>query len=241
MSIIRYKLENCQNNHPDCTISDAKFLPTRLVDVGVAGKQEPRLVLSADIESEDRRYLALSHSWGLTMPSTATTTMSTLAERLQSIPKVGLTNTFADFVDIARCMHVHYVWIDSLCILQDSKEDWEKEAAQLASVYSSAYCTVAASSSANGNEGCQVDRASKPYGPVDLIFNESDKQGNLTVQRVRVYSMFGTPTSEVIQQDALTKRAWCFQERELSNRVLHYSKDTIRWECRSLQASLEFL
>lgn len=54
-------------------------------------------------------------------------------------------------------MHVRYVWIDSLCIIQDSKKDWEKEAAQMALVYSNAYCTIAASSPANGNEGCHID------------------------------------------------------------------------------------
>ncbi|MCJ1466072.1 hypothetical protein MMC07_004691 [Pseudocyphellaria aurata] len=174
------------------------------------------------------------------MPPTATTTSSTLAERLQAIPTAGLSRTFADFIDIARRMHVRYVWIDSLCIIQDSREDWEKEAARMALVYSNAYCTIAASSSENGNEGCHVDPDSKPYGPVNLSFDEIDENGKTTVQNVHVFSLFGKELVNVLQQDPLSSRGWTFQERELSNRVLHYSKDSIRWECRGLKASLQF-
>lgn len=83
----------------------------------------------------------------------ATTNSTTVAERLLAIPMAGLSRTFTDFINIARRMHVRYVWINSLCIIQDSKDNWEKEAAQMALVCSNAYCTIAASSSANGNEG----------------------------------------------------------------------------------------
>lgn len=222
-------------------------MPTRVVDIGDTENQEPRLVLTADLNPPNGRsnttghqYLALSHCWGLTMPPTATTTSSTLAERLQAIPTAGLSRTFTDFIDIARRMNFRYVWIDSLCIVQDSREDWEKEAAQMALVYSNAYCTIAASSSANGNGGCHVDPDLKPYGPVILSFNEIDENGNTTVQTVHVFSLFGTDVMSVLQQDPLSSRGWTFQERELSNRILHYSKDSIRWECRVLKASLQF-
>ena len=222
-------------------------MPTRVIDVGDAENQEPRLVLTADLDSPNgtlnttaHRYLALSHCWGLTMPPTATTTLSTVAEHLHAIPEAGLSRTFTDFINIARRMHVRYVWIDSLCIIQDSKEDWENEAAQMALVYSNAYCTIAASSSANGNEGCQVDPESEPYGPVILSFDETDEQGIPTVQRVRVFSLFGKAITSILQKDPLSSRGWTFQERELSNRILHYSRDSIRWECRALKASLQF-
>lgn len=247
ISIINYWLDNCQKNHTDCARSEVYFMPTRVIDVGGAENQEPRLVLTADLSSTDghldttaRRYLALSHCWGLTMPSTAITTLSTLAERLQEIQTAGLSRTYTEFIEIARRMNIRYVWIDSLCIIQDSKEDWEKEAAQMALVYSNAYCTIAASSSANGNEGCHVDPDSEPYGPVILSFNDTDESGIKTVQKVRVFSLFGKEITSILQLDSLSSRGWTFQERELSNRILHYSKDSIRWECRTLKASLQF-
>jgi hypothetical protein len=245
--VINYWLDNCQTSHPDCATSEPAFMPTRVVDVGLAENQEPRLVLTADLNFTDhrlnataRRYLALSHCWGLSMLPTAITTLSTISDRLQTIPIAGLSRTFADCITIAQRMRVQYIWIDSLCIIQDSREDWEKEAAQMASVYSNAYCTVAASSSADGNGGCYVDPDSEAYGPVILTFNEAGKNGNSVVQRVRIFSTFGKPIVNVLTQDPLSKRGWTFQERELSNRILHYSHDTIRWECRSLKASLQF-
>ncbi|KAL9121473.1 MAG: hypothetical protein Q9187_001964, partial [Circinaria calcarea] len=113
----------------------------------------------------------------------------------------GLSRTFADFIGITQRMYVRYVWIDSICIIQDSKEDWEKEAAQMASVYSNAYYTIAASLLANGNEGCHVDLDSEPYGPVILSFNETNENGNPAVQKVRVFSLLGKATISILQQD----------------------------------------
>lgn len=141
---------------------------------------------------------------------------------------------------MARRMHVQYVWIDSLCIIQDSKTDWEKEAAQMASVYSNAYCTIAASSSADGTGGCRVDPHSEPYGPVILSIPDTDENGCITIQKVRVFCATEKPLVNILQQDPLNARGWTFQERELSNRVMHFSQDSIRWECRALKASLQF-
>jgi Heterokaryon incompatibility protein (HET) len=241
--IINHWINNCQKNHAGCVSGLQGFMPTRVIDVGSANSQ-PRLVLSSDLDfnldTTDRRYLALSHCWGRTMPPTATTTSCTLAERLREIPMAGLSRTFADFINISRRMRVKYVWIDSLCIIQDSKQDWEIEAAQMASVYSNSYCTISASSSANGTGGCHSDPDSEPYGPVTLPFNELDENGNHIAKSIRVYSLFGEPIANILQRDPISSRGWTFQERELSNRVLHYSRDSIRWECRSLKASLQF-
>src|SRR5579862_1975868 len=195
ISTINYWLDYCRNNHSGCVSSQPDFMPTRVVDVGLVEDREPRLVFTAGLDAADRglarRYLALSHCWGSGMPPTATTTLSTIPDRLQAIPIAGLSRTFVDFIGIARKMRVQYVWIDSLCIIQDSKEDWENEAAQMASVYSNAYCTVAASSSADGNGGCHLDPDSQPYGPVTLDFNETDGSGDKAVQKVRIFSIFG--------------------------------------------------
>lgn len=107
--------------------------------------------------------------------------------------------------------------------------------------YSNAYCTIAASSSANGNESCHIVPESKPYGPVNLSINETDKDGNATVQKVRVFSFFGKAITGVLQEDPLSSRGWTFQKRELSNLILHYSKESICWKCRALKRACSFL
>lgn len=209
------------------------FVPTRLVDVGSPNSPEVRLRHTVGLDLKDPRYLALSHCWGLTIPPSATTTSATLPERLRSIPLANLTRTFLDCITIARKLDIQYIWIDSLCILQDSRSDWEQEAAQMASVYSNAYCTISASGSSDGNGGCHVDENSRAYGPVTLSWDNMD-------QKIRTFSLFGESILNVLINDPLTQRAWTLQERELSPRVLHYSHDAVRWECRSLKASSTF-
>lgn len=130
--VINHWLDNCQNDHADCASSESGFMLTRVVDVSDTENQKPSFVLKADLSQLNTtayRYLALSRCWELIMPPTATTTSSKVAERLQAITTAGLSRIFTDFIDIARRMHVRFVWIDSLCIIQDFKEDWEKEAA----------------------------------------------------------------------------------------------------------------
>ena len=149
-------------------------------------------------------------------------------------------------IKIARRTGVRFVWIDSLCIIQDSREDWEKEAAQMASVYSNAWLTLCASGSADGTGGCRTDPESQSFGPVDIQAKVSEEAlGFAEVYRgqtltFRLWARGPDPASEVLTKDPLTQRGWCLQERELSPRIAHFSKDTVRWECRDIKASLEF-
>ncbi|KAM3088783.1 hypothetical protein ACMFMG_000412 [Clarireedia jacksonii] len=198
------------------------------------------LISTADFHINDRRYLALSHCWGLTMPDTARTVTTTLEKHKTSIQEAKLSRTFRDFVEIARRLRIQYVWIDSLCIIQDDAADWEKESSQMASVYSNAYLTIAASSSADGSGGCAVWDSERSLGPldVDCVPMEADFAPKSTNYKFRVWTRNPSPTG--ISNDPLQTRGWTLQERELSPRVVNYCKDTIRWECRGLHASLEF-
>ncbi|KAF4459405.1 heterokaryon incompatibility [Fusarium albosuccineum] len=176
------------------------------------------------------------------MPETGRTTSLTLERHKVSISPADLPQTFQDFIDIARRLDIRYVWIDSLCIIQDSREDWEKEAAQMASVYSMAHLTISASGSADGRGGCRVVDAVRSFGPFDLerhIDSASSSTGESTAV-FRLWSRDTYPVGQVLTSDPLTKRGWTLQERELSPRIVHYSRDTIRWECCELRATIEF-
>ncbi|KAK0712918.1 heterokaryon incompatibility protein-domain-containing protein [Lasiosphaeria miniovina] len=236
--LIRRWSELCLAHHTDCGTA-TPFLPTRLIDVGTAARPELRLVLGADMADKNARYLALSHCWGRTMPAAGRTTAQTLARHRAAIAPGTLPRTFRDFVAIARRVAARYVWIDSLCIVQDSREDWEREATQMAAVYSHAHFTVSASGSADGRGGCRVVDDVRSFGPVDLLCRV-DGEGAVAEKTFRLWSRDTFPVGQVLSSDPLTARGWCLQERELSPRVVHFSKDTVRWECRGLRASLEF-
>ncbi|KAE9368337.1 HET-domain-containing protein [Stipitochalara longipes BDJ] len=239
LETIQQWLDVCQNAHESCrTMSKSPYVPTRLVKVDLPSKDQVQLVQIKQERVTDRRYLALSHCWGLNMPRSALTTIATLPERLLGINVSELPQTFRDAINIARQLSVPYIWIDSMCIIQDSNEDWEKEAADMTSVYSEAFLTIAATSSTNSNEGCRTDPGSILIGPVVLEFPIADRENSSPIQKVRIF-----PSDDYLynfRSQPLLQRGWTLQERELSTRILFYTKETIRWECSCLKASLRY-
>ena len=177
--------------------------------------------------SANAHYVALSHTWGKkeerrkAMPLLLTGNVST---RMRGIPWDELTKTFQDAVTITRNIGVPYVWIDSLCIVQDNHEDWAKEAARMASVYKYAYLVIAATSSKNGDDGCLRlrDPSHDLTGPGN---------GSFHVQR-QIYHRTIVEWQAESTAMPLLDRAWCFQERLLASRTLHYTKSEMIWECQ---------
>ncbi|KIX95530.1 uncharacterized protein Z520_08650 [Fonsecaea multimorphosa CBS 102226] len=152
---------NCKRSH-SCADKDASPpLPTRVLDVNGQG-DTIRLV-----ETTDQRghYVALSHCWGLS--HRITTTKKTYADHREGIPLEDLPATFQQAVTITRELGVPYLWIDSLCIIQDDEFDWETEASRMGFVYFSSYLTLSAMSSADDSSGCYRD-ASKP---IEITFS----------------------------------------------------------------------
>jgi hypothetical protein len=139
-------LRDCNTTHVGCSISEPPRLPTRVIDVGLSspGGPNPYLLCSDRLEG---RYAALSHCWGISSasnPSFKTETHNYDKMRagmvLDSMPAL-----FQDAVFTTWKLGIQYLWIDSICIIQDSKDDWEAESARMGSIYSNAYVTIVAS------------------------------------------------------------------------------------------------
>jgi hypothetical protein len=145
---IRGWLDHCDSSHP-CMPSKENKLPTRVLDVGITGSATITLVEGA---GRSARYLALSHRWGTS--HRITLRKATLGSFMAGIKLNMLPKTFLDAVHIARTLEIRYLWIDSLCIIQDDVEDWEKEAAEMGYLYLNAYLTIAASFSEDDSSGC---------------------------------------------------------------------------------------
>lgn len=65
--------------------------------------------------------------------------------------------TFQDAVALIRALPIRYLWIDSLCIVQDDRADWEREAQKMVDIYESAYLTIAAACATSPSSGCFLD------------------------------------------------------------------------------------
>ncbi|EMD68557.1 hypothetical protein COCSADRAFT_134413, partial [Bipolaris sorokiniana ND90Pr] len=109
------------------------------------------------VETKDGQtgcYVALSHCWGNPENHPLKTTKENYTERLAGIPLEELPKTFRDAVKITKHIGVKYLWIDSLCIIQDDIEDWKQEAAKMGAVYEYARLTIAAADARDSTEGC---------------------------------------------------------------------------------------
>ncbi|EXJ67966.1 uncharacterized protein A1O5_08580 [Cladophialophora psammophila CBS 110553] len=130
-------------------------LPTRVLDVNGEGG----IVRLVETNGRQGHYVALSHCWGLS--HRITTTKETYAKHCEGIPLNELPATFQQAVTITRELKIPFLWIDSLCIIQDDDLDWEMEASRMGIVYLASYLTLSAMSSADDSSGCYRE-ASKP-------------------------------------------------------------------------------
>jgi hypothetical protein len=211
----------CLEKHILCGGSDdvAPQLPTRVLDVGVQGALS--LLVSKSLKG---RYAALSHCWG-TSPIPRTT-RSTFKEYTNSIPLDCLTKTFQDAIEVTRLLKIRYLWVDSLCIIQDCPDDWEKEAAKMASVYRNSFITLAATASPDGSGGLI-----QPLSSPTACFKVED-----IGWRAREHLQWDY-TAHNILKEPLNRRAWTLQETFLSPRLLHFASDQMHWECYCLKES----
>ena len=143
-------------------------MPTRLIDVD-AFREDVKLVDSASFGGRGK-YIALSHVWGKGKHF-KTETINLDNHRIR-IPFGDLPKTFRDAVLATRALGLRYLWIDSICIIQDSPADWKQEASLMASVYFNAYATISAAASKDSDSGLFFDR-DPPACSVQLSYTTS--------------------------------------------------------------------
>jgi hypothetical protein len=147
LEIISTWINECKSTHSMCRLAESPWLPTRLLDVGLLdGTKLPRLVETAE-EHIEGPYAALSHMWGDPTQGHAPpvrTLKANYAGMKAGIARKMMSKNFVDAVVTTRRLGFRYVWIDSLCIVQDSPEDWQKEAATMYKVYKFAEITIVA-------------------------------------------------------------------------------------------------
>jgi hypothetical protein len=99
---------------------------------------------------------------------------SNIDDLQNKIPLESLPETFRYAVYIAKHFGVRYLWIDSLCIVQESDEDWRREAAVMGEVYKHSYCNIAATKAANSTEGCFFTRNPNLIMPTHVTIKWDD-------------------------------------------------------------------
>jgi hypothetical protein len=145
------------------------------------------------------------------------------------IPWCELSKVFQDAIRVTRRLGVQWIWIDSLCIIQDSKADWEVESAKMCDYYENSYVTISASSSKDGTFPFLRERE-RGWWPERFKFISSDGTESEVQARRHQGSSMAQPLEDL---DFLASRAWAWQETVLSSRILHYTQAELIWECKS--------
>ncbi|USP74957.1 hypothetical protein yc1106_02231 [Curvularia clavata] len=143
---------------------------------------------------------------------------------IQNLPK-----TYRDSVVVCKELGINHLWIDSLCIIQNSSHDWSEQASRMAEIYQNAYVTIAAVAARNSTEG---------------LFNDiSDRLTSVSLPgypwiQIRKQAQLPSASDDFMDPDfndghTLYKRGWTFQELSLSPRVIHYGRNEVVWQCQS--------
>jgi hypothetical protein len=147
-----------------------RFVPTRLLDIsGPPGK--PIKIIETATTSVQGPYSSLSHCWGkIEFIQLHLNSRERFME--QGVEWHFLPNNFQQAIEIARALDIGYIWIDSLCIIQDSSEDWTAEAAKMHLVYRNSYCNIAIADSPDSTKG--AFRTRDPSDLVPVIYKSKD-------------------------------------------------------------------
>jgi hypothetical protein len=218
--IIRQWLQLCddKDKHPLCNASNRrpKRLPTRLIDVGGEGEEYVRLWETGP--SDIAEYIALSHPWG--KGPHFVTNIDNLAQHKEGIKVADLPRTFRDAIITTRALKQRYLWIDSICIIQGPGGDFANEAKKMETVFSSAYCVIA---------------ASRAHSQVDGFLQGPEEREYVTIQKdaeppFYICEMIDNFDLHVLNGH-LSKRGWVLQEHVLARRTIFFTEYQTYWEC----------
>ncbi|KAF4338261.1 alcohol dehydrogenase 2 [Fusarium beomiforme] len=227
-------LSTCDREHDRCNKRslppDSATMPTRLLDVGDRGSAAWRIY-----ETENRvSYVALSHRWSDKTPKLLETNYQ-LYHKHQ--PDNILPQSYQDIIAICREIPIRYVWIDSLCILQDDQgRDFEQEAPKMVDIYQHAFLTLTICwdlSDGTVFRTCEPRSTPRPQ-PTDHLAvvscGEPSRRDYAFVQPEYINrDKLGFEAD--VSHAPINRRAWVLQERCLSRRIIYLGSDQIYWEC----------
>jgi Pyruvate/2-oxoacid:ferredoxin oxidoreductase delta subunit len=228
-------LKNCTELHQSCRDSTFQTggLPTRLLSICNEG-----LLLCRGSEiPPSTPYITLSHRWGETNRNHLTTALfedkPTIWTRDELLP------TFQDTILVAERLGIRYLWIDSLCIIQNSEADRARECGRMGEVYGSSHCNIAATAAMDGTQGLFRDHEFGGPSPCQISprWDQIRKKAILDKNVSRSYRFYDIHEGKnQINRSPLGERAWVVQERLLAPRILHFAERQLYWECREQYA-----
>lgn len=230
-------IDRCESTcHPPG--NSTSYVPTRLIDVKLGSTEDPCLVITSETIGPGTpvKYAALSYCWGSKADAATQlkTETATLQSRKSGIPIQSMPKIMRDAVATCRVLSIGYIWIDALCIIQDSDDDWARESAMMGSVYQGAFTTICALSSPSCHQGFLTRESNR----LRVGFqSEVDPgiSGSYTIIDRGVCTfeggILGSPLTQDLGSSSWDQRAWVFQEKELSKRLILFGHRMLHYRC----------
>lgn len=171
----------------------------------------------------------MTHRWHAEVTGSSSTLARNFDSRMKSIKVDSLPLTFVEACEVAHQLGVKYLWIDALCIIQDSREDWDRETSLMSQVYSNSYLTIAANVSDDDTEGIFRSRETDNNSVEFQLKGEDGKP--LAIRAMKPQSWW----ERLHEEGPLHGRGWALQEREMSPRIVHFTHEQVLWECRCVK------
>ncbi|KAJ3578590.1 hypothetical protein NPX13_g1974 [Xylaria arbuscula] len=220
---IRSWIETCAKNH-SCYPKYDPMLPARVVKI------TEDLVRVINGNGLRGRYMTLSHRWGIN--ETFTLTSLNVSVMTDSVPWNSIPRIYQEAIELTRLLGIEYIWIDTLCIVQDDDQDWQREAGKMKSVYGNSYLNIAATQAEDSYGGMFFSSSLGIEYPAEKVPRNPNIQ--IRPQPHFTHAHFGSNYNYNPPNAPLMQRGWVLQERILSPRVIHFDADEIKWECQAM-------
>jgi Heterokaryon incompatibility protein (HET) len=176
-------------------------------------------------------YVTLSHCWG-NVSERLVTNKANYQQHLQEISFENLARTFQDAIIVTRQLGVRFLWIDCLCIIQDSSEDWQRECPKMGQIYRDSLVTIAGPGAADSSAGFLHERQHWKFQParfeLSCLMGDGESIGDVCLA---YHGCDAFPIHPLESDSPLEKRGWIFQERILSQRILYFGSRKMYFEC----------
>lgn len=227
-------LNDCHAYHSQCSPAADGFTPTRLLQIVQSSDCTAIRLIEPD-PGTHFKWAALSYVWGGDQAFKSTIASPELLK--SDMPVQSLPTTIRDAIKVCQGLDLSYIWIDSLCIIQDDEQDLDRELAFMPKIYQQAWVTISASSANSVSEGFLHDRHPESEDPnlkipVALPYMSEDEVTSGTIILAKKKALEDHLVSVPINQ-----RAWTYQERRLSPRLLDFHGLNLSINCRTGQWS----
>ncbi|EIW54647.1 HET-domain-containing protein [Trametes versicolor FP-101664 SS1] len=240
MALARQHIDECVHGHKRCKrlSPPSPLLPTRLVDC--SDPALPRLVLTTGERGE---YIALSYVWGEEKPyQTAISSGVSIYEH--GIASSILPQTVRDAISVTHALGFQYLWVDTLCIIQEDDADRRHEIGHMPHIYRHAHLTIFAASAKSASEGFLHQRPPQqsnvvlpficpPPPPSSMGIPATHSTAQLQLGQVHLASIDSARASYSDELGVMATRAWCMQEYLMSPRALIFTPTRLLFSCRT--------